>query len=305
MDWYDHFSDDFRGAVVDSLLKIGPSRILSGFSHEDAVGPLSKALISVISEAIGELWATQAGDGMSPLRVSDAIQSLGLSNRNLPFVRELQDTLDTLRDRLVVNEDTLHSLIDRAKKRRSRGAPPEYQFAKKNMWAILFNGTETFLESTLKGPVFIKYLLQHQGEEIHVARMLADIAGDERLAQASDAGDTISKEEIADYRKRYDELMSDREEATEWNDEGRLQTIDEELGQIAVHLGPLLGLGGRSRKASDDVGRIRKAIGRVIGIALDKIMKNDAALEQHFRNSIRTHTYMSYQPETPIDWNFE
>lgn len=184
-------------------------------------------------------------------------------------------------------------------------AQPDYQFIKKGMWTIRFAGKETYLEGPLRGPVFIRYLLERQGQEIHVAKMLADIAGDERLAQASDAGDSISKEEIAHYRKRYDELKSNREEAVEWNDAGRLQTIDDELGQIVAHLSPLLGLGGRSRKASDDVGRIRKAIARVIGIALDKIEESDPQLATHFRNSIQTHTFMSYQPENRIDWIFE
>lgn len=184
-------------------------------------------------------------------------------------------------------------------------ALPAYQFSKKNMWAIRFAGKETFLEGTLKGPVFIRYLLVHQGERIHVARMLADIAGDERLAQASNAGEAITPEEIARFRERYAELHAAKEEAAEWNDEGRVAEIEQELDQMAALLGPLFGLGGKSRKASDDVARIRKAIARVIGIALDKIGACDPALEQHLRNSIKTHSYMSYEPETRIDWQFE
>ncbi|MFW6106955.1 MAG: hypothetical protein ACOC8H_02220 [bacterium] len=184
-------------------------------------------------------------------------------------------------------------------------ALPDYQFARKGMWTIRFAGKETFLDGTLKGPVFIRYLLVHQGRQIHVARMLADIAGDERLAQASDAGLSISAEDFARLRKRHDELTEDRTEAEEWNDAGRLQAIDEELGQIASYLAPLVGLGGKSRKECDDVGRIRKAIARVIGIALKKVAESDPVLEQHLRNSIKTHTFMAYEPETWIDWNFE
>lgn len=184
-------------------------------------------------------------------------------------------------------------------------AQPEYQFARKGMWAIRFAGKETFLEGTLKGPMFIRYLLVHQGERIHVARVLADIAGDERLAQASNAGDAITPEEIARFRDRYAELQAAKEEASERNDEGQLAAIEKELGQMATLLEPLFGFGGKSRKANDDVARIRKAIARVIGTSLDKIAESDPVLEQHLRNTIKTHTYMSYEPETRIDWNFE
>lgn len=308
MEWYDYFTDDFRGTVVNSLLETGPSRILSGFSRNDAVGPLSKALISVISEAIGELWATQVGDGMSPLRVSDAIESLGLSNRNLPFVRELQDTLDTLRDRLVVNEDILYSLIDRAKKRRSRGTLSEYQFAKRGMWAIRFAGKETFLKGDLKGAAFIHHLIRHQGMHIHVIRLMADVAGAERTkivaaaegleTDSAAADDAADKRTIKECEARYDSLVAEREHA-----EGdRVSEIETEISKIAAYLSSALGLGKRSRKMGDEVAAARRRIARVINIAIDKIEKSDAKLATHLRNSIRTYTEMVYEPDREVDW---
>jgi len=166
-------------------------------------------------------------------------------------------------------------------------AQPNYQFARKGMWAIRFAGRETFLDGTLKGPVFIRYLLERQGQEVHVARMLADIVGDDRLAQASDAGVAISSEDIARLRKRNDELKEEREEADDWNDQGRLHEIDKEINAMASYLAPLVGLGGKPRKDGDEVARIRKAISRVIGIALEKIAENDPALEQHLQKSIK------------------
>jgi len=308
MDWCNHFNDDFRGAVVDSLLEAEPSRILSGFSSDDAIGPLSKALISVISESIGELWATQAGDGMSPLRVSDALDSLGLSNRNLPFARELQDALDTQRDRLVVNENTLHSLIDRARKRRSRDTLPEHQFAKRGMWAIRFAGKETFLEGDLKGAAFIHHLIRHQGMQIHVIRLMADVAGAERTkivpaaegleTDSAAADDAADKRTIKECEARYDSLVAEREYANE----DRVSEIETEISKIAAYFSSTLGLGKKSRKMGDEVAAARRRIARVINIAFDKIDKSDVELATHLRNSIRTHTEMVYEPDREVDW---
>jgi len=183
-------------------------------------------------------------------------------------------------------------------------AAPPYQFAKKSMWAIRFAGTETFLDGTLKGPTFIRYLLERQGQEIHVARMLADIAGEERLDKARDAGDLIDEQTFNDCRQRYDELQEERADA-ERNHPDQLPDIDSEITQLANYFAQCVGLGSKSRKGADDVAKIRKRIARVIEIACDKINENDPQLAGHLKKSIKTHTFMIYEPETEIDWNFE
>jgi len=183
-------------------------------------------------------------------------------------------------------------------------AQPKYLFAKKSAWAIRFAGRETYLDSNLKGPVFIRYLLERQGQEFHVARMLADIAGEDRVDQASDAGELVDEETLKECRQRYEELQEEREYA-EHNHPDQLPEIEEEIAQLARYFAQCVGLGGKSRKGADDVSRIRKRIARVIEIAYEKIEQNDPQLADHLRKSIKTHTFMTYQPETRIDWNFE
>lgn len=183
-------------------------------------------------------------------------------------------------------------------------APPAYHFAKSNMWTIRFAGKATYLEGTLKGPVFIRYLLERQGQEIHVARMLADIAGDERLAQASHAGDLIDDKTFRECRQRYDDLQEERYDAERYRPD-ELPKIDEEITHLANYFAECVGLGGKSRKGADDVAKIRKRIARVIDIACGKIEENDQQLAEHLRKSIKPHQFMSYEPETRIDWNFE
>jgi len=194
-------------------------------------------------------------------------------------------------------------------------AQPEYQFAKRGMWMLRFAGKATYLEGDLKGAAFIHYLVGHQGQEIHVIRIMADVAGTERARitpeaeglelASTDGGDLADEKTIRQCRERYEQLEVDREEAHRFGDKARLGDIQDEIGRIAAYLSDLLGLGGRSRKALDDVSKVRRRIARVINIAIDKIEQNDPDLATHLRNSIRTHINMSYMPDRPIDWALE
>ena len=191
-------------------------------------------------------------------------------------------------------------------------AQPEYRFAKRGMWTLRFAGKDTYLDGDLKGAAFIHYLIQHQGQDIHVIRMMADVAGAERMQvtpeaegldlAASDAGDLVDEKTIRDCRERYEQLEIEQDEARRARDKARLSDIKEEIGKIAAYLSASLGLGGKSRKALDDVSKVRRRIARVINTTIDKIEKNDPDLATHLRNSITTHINMSYTPDRPVDW---
>jgi len=145
--------------------------------------------------------------------------------------------------------------------------------------------------------------------------VMADVAGAERARvtreaeglelAASDGGDLADETTIRECRERYEELEVEREEARRTGDKARLADIQGEIGKIAAYLSASLGLGGKSRKALDDVSKVRRRIARVINIAIDKIEENDPDLATHLRNSIRTHINMSYAPDRPIDWALE
>ena len=305
MDWHDHFTELLFSELAESLTSTRHEGILSGFADGEDMGLLAKALVALVTDVVGELWATQVGDGVSPLRATDILESLGLSNQNAPFVRQLHRSIDSLRDTVIQGEG-IEAIISRVRTRMARDSLPLFQFRRRGVWVIQYGrGEPTFLEGTLKGPGFIRYLLMHQGEDIHVTRMLADVAGDERLAQASHSGPAITAEEIDYYRRQTDELLADKEAAAKTGDQGQLRAVEDRIAQIAELLAPLLGLHRKTRIAGDDVARIRKAIARVIKTAVDKMADSDESLGSHFRNTIKTSTFMSYKPETWIDWELE
>jgi len=71
---------------------------------------------------------------------------------------------------------------------------------------------------------------------------------------------------------------------------------------FVAELSAAVGLGGRPRVRGDDVERARKAVAGRIKHAVDRIESVDAWLGRHLRNSIRTGTSCSYEPEQPVDW---
>jgi len=186
---------------------------------------------------------------------------------------------------------------------------PAYQFARKGMWVIRFAGNDTYLDGSLKGASFLHYLIAHQGQEIHVVRMLADVAGAERkqvnaeaegLQVASGGGgyELVDEKTIDQCRKRYEALVDEREYATDY----RLAEIEKEIAQIARFLSASVGLGGKSRVAGDEVGKVRKRIARVIDTTIEKIEASAPDLATHLKNSIKTKREMVYIPDRTVDW---
>src|SRR5206468_5418905 len=95
-----------------------------------------------------------------------------------------------------------------------------------------------------KGLFYLRHLLQHPGEKIHVSSLAAlgdhyssvarsarssadrglDVPPDPPLV-AHDVGGVIDGRATGEYRARLDELRSDLEEASQWADFGRAASI--------------------------------------------------------------------------------
>jgi len=179
----------------------------------------------------------------------------------------------------------------------------EYVFAKKVDWVICFDDQVVFLGDTLRGPVFIQYLLKHQGTEVHVARMLADIAGDKTLRYLFAPSEVTDKKAIADTQERLVELQRELEEARKLNHVSRQEKLLREQEGLTTYLASAVGLFDKIRSSTDGVARVRRSIARNIGTVYDKL-SGYPAIERHFRRTISTNTCMSYVPDTPMNWFF-
>ncbi len=107
----------------------------------------------------------------------------------------------------------------------------------------------------------------------------------------------------AAYRRRIGELEEQLEEAEAAADAGLGGAARDEIEFLTAELGAAYGLGGRPRRATDDIERARKAVRNRIRESLDRIEREHAALGAHLRRALKTGTFSSYQPETMVDWD--
>ncbi len=306
MDWRDHFDDGFCSHIVSELLDPGECGILSGFAHDDRIGPLSEAVVAVICEAVGELWSSQIADGISALRVTDILDSLGFRDRNLTFVRKLQDRLDSTRDDLVGKDGVLESLVDRAKRRRDRDPSTQYQFRRTgDYWSIRFAGKVTAIKDAA-GNRYIAELLSRPHQKVFAPDLLAAVSGEAAVGEAGSAGEQTDKQTLDDVKKNYVDVMDELEKAKGNNDVAAQDRLQRQLDGLADYLTSVTGLRGRTRRASDDADKIRRAMTQAIRRVIKSLAAQDKlpAAAKHLKNSIRTGLFMSYEPEEELDWSW-
>jgi hypothetical protein len=163
-------------------------------------------------------------------------------------------------------------------------------------WLVGWSGDPVQVADS-KGMRDLSALLARPGVEVHVA----DLTGG-RAAIDRGTGEVLDRRARDEYRRRLAELDAELAEAELNHDRGRIEKAQIERDFFVAELSAAIGLGGRARVQGDDVERARKAVAGRIKHAINRIETVDARLGRHLRNSIRTGTTCTYEPEHPVDW---
>jgi hypothetical protein len=171
------------------------------------------------------------------------------------------------------------------------------------IWTLTFDRNTVYMRDA-KGLFYMRELLRCPGQQISAVTLTSAAAGDPgRSIALGSAGEILSDPAILKYRERRAELDSEIETAERNCDLGRKETLEEEREQIDVQLRSALGRGGRRRRASDDVERVRKAVSKAISEAIIAIRKQHRPLADHLQRFIDRGRQLSYTGDgTP--WNF-
>jgi hypothetical protein len=186
---------------------------------------------------------------------------------------------------------------------------------------IGYEGVWIVLRS-LKGFLYLQYLLLHPDEKVHVSHLAAlgdqrsglreagggiDGRDDPRGRSRSDppSGDILDPRAKREYRARLVELRAELDEAVLWADLERADSIRREIDFLATQLTQAFNRRGRVRKMSDPTERVRKAVAKRIHDAIDRIAKQHPDLGRHLQNAIRTGYSCWYSPELPVTWTCE
>ncbi len=186
-----------------------------------------------------------------------------------------------------------------------------------DVWRVTYAGTTSRIRHS-RGMALLNQLLQHPGEELHVQALDALVpsagAGSEQTPVnpaalpedgmsfgLGDAGPVLDDRARAEYRHRLAELRCEVEDAERCNDPGRAAAAQAEIEQLGDELRAATGLGGRARRASSDVDRIRIALTRRIRAAIEQLGKLNPALGEHLSRSVRTGFTCCYAPVEHLD----
>jgi len=201
----------------------------------------------------------------------------------------------------------------------------DYVFLKKGgYWTISYEG-ELFRLKDSKGLRYIAILLENPEKAFHVGELIQGVEGTPslnhgstykrmnkeqlekealKLSKKDDVSDdsVLDEKAIGEFKKRWMDLLEDKREAQDHNDQARLTIINSEIEAIESALTTARGLGGRHRKLYDQKEKNRKSVAYSINYSFNKIEKMNKIVHKHLKNSIKTGTFCCYKPEKPTSW---
>ena len=172
-----------------------------------------------------------------------------------------------------------------------------------DFWHLTFEGQTTHVRDGV-GPRYIALLLANPGKELFCPDIIA-IARGNPTAKISQAKDILADDRaIGEWRGHLRELTAELDEAKEFNDWGRQEKLQAKADFLKEHLLKLRGLRGKTRTFSGSFDNARVSVANAIRRTLDReaIKENLPNAWRHLDRSISRGAFMSYDPETPIDW---
>jgi tetratricopeptide (TPR) repeat protein len=157
-----------------------------------------------------------------------------------------------------------------------------------DMWAFAWNGRETRVKDS-KGLRDLASLLSGPGKEVAAL----DLYGPEATIQ-QDTGEVLDATARAAYKRRLGELEAEPSLS-------EAEALEREM--LLDQLAGAYGLGGRVRRTGSSSEKARSAVTARVRDALKRIAALDPELGRHLSHSVRTGTFCTYAPETPIRWH--
>jgi hypothetical protein len=159
--------------------------------------------------------------------------------------------------------------------------------------------------SESKGLRYLNTILRRPGVPV-LALDLSDAAAGHASGgvREGDHGEVIDRQALDTYRRRLAELDAELGEAEAWSDTGRFDALAVERDALLDQVSAAVGLGGRTRRTGDSAERARTAVRKAIASAIARIEDVDPATARVLRDTVRTGTTCSYDPDParPIDW---
>jgi hypothetical protein len=158
----------------------------------------------------------------------------------------------------------------------------------------------------LVGMRHIAVLLARPDTDLRANELAAALDGSTARAEAQGTP-TIDAEARRDYRRRIGELDDELDLADRVGDADRGRRAADERQAIIDALRRDTGLGGRSRRMSDDADRSRMRVSKAIHRAIQRVTEADPVIGHTLETQIHTGYVCRYaaDPSAPVDWTVE
>ncbi len=164
-----------------------------------------------------------------------------------------------------------------------------------DIWLIGPDG-RSFPTRAVKGFRYLRLLLARPRVEVTALDLAAAVAGHGSTSQP-DLGEVLDRRALAAYRRRVAELDAELSEARDWADDGRTAQLSAERGFLLDEIAAATGLHGRPRVTGATAERARVAVQKSVVAAIRRIEELDPSTGRLLRDTIRTGTACSYQPD--------
>ena len=171
-----------------------------------------------------------------------------------------------------------------------------------DQWQLSFAG-HAIPHRDLRGMTYIHYLIERAPKLVPALELRRAAEPDYQPTILGSAGEVLDEQALRKYHQRLAELHLEDDDAQYVNDFGRMQAIQEEQAALEDALNSGVGLGGRKRKASDDLERNRKAVSKAITTAIQIITDAHPDLGHHLRTHITCGDHCFYRQEPGIIWS--
>ena len=169
-------------------------------------------------------------------------------------------------------------------------------------WRVAINGRAATVEHVV-GMQYVAELVAHPDTDIPAAELSAAVTG---VAERSPTAEAPALDAAArrDYQRRLAELDRQLDLADRRGDTERGRRAAEERAALLDRLRRDSGLGGRSRRLSDESERCRTRVSKAIQRAIVRIGAADPVLGRALATRIRTGYVCRYEtdPGQPIEW---
>ena len=168
------------------------------------------------------------------------------------------------------------------------------------IWVLKFEGKMVLMEDAY-GLHYIARLLADPDRDVWASHLLAAVMGIDQRITAGASEQIADNTAIAAYRKNYNELQEELEEARTMNDTGRIASIQGKMDTLTTELSRVVGLGGKAREQSS-IDNVRKRVSMAVTRAIDSIRAEHEDLGKHLDGFISSGTIFRYAPDRQCDW---